>query len=186
VLTVLVGMGRNMYTWKINRKYIRLYGEGGIAKQDVEARVPDEDEVPFGIKALQRGIEVEGVWISRNNTPIHSPILSAHPSPTPSIFGSVSTNSLILPPSSHSNSDLFMPESPTPLRGKAFRPPSSSADSFRSLSISRASLDTSFDFQIDKEPLPGTADSNTLDALEGRGRSWRRRCIQVSQTMGTR
>lgn len=31
--------------------------------------VPRADEVPFGIRALERGVEVEGVWISRGNTP---------------------------------------------------------------------------------------------------------------------
>lgn len=28
-----------------------------------------EDDIPFGIRALESGIEVEGVWISRSNTP---------------------------------------------------------------------------------------------------------------------
>ncbi|KAM0723280.1 hypothetical protein Q7P37_001481 [Cladosporium fusiforme] len=31
--------------------------------------VPRADEVPFGIRALERGVEVEGVWVSRDNTP---------------------------------------------------------------------------------------------------------------------
>jgi hypothetical protein len=31
--------------------------------------VPRADEVPFGIRALERGVEVEGVWHSRGNTP---------------------------------------------------------------------------------------------------------------------
>jgi hypothetical protein len=31
--------------------------------------VPPADEVPFGIRALERGVEVEGVWVSRGNTP---------------------------------------------------------------------------------------------------------------------
>jgi hypothetical protein len=31
--------------------------------------VPRADEVPFGIRALERGVEVEGVWVSRPNTP---------------------------------------------------------------------------------------------------------------------
>lgn len=31
--------------------------------------VPRADEVPFGIRALERGVEVEGVWVSRGNTP---------------------------------------------------------------------------------------------------------------------
>ena len=31
--------------------------------------MPRADEVPFGIRALERGVEVEGVWVSRGNTP---------------------------------------------------------------------------------------------------------------------
>jgi hypothetical protein len=31
--------------------------------------VPRADEVPFGIRALERNVEVEGVWVSRGNTP---------------------------------------------------------------------------------------------------------------------
>jgi hypothetical protein len=31
--------------------------------------VPRADGVPFGIRALERGVEVEGVWVSRGNTP---------------------------------------------------------------------------------------------------------------------
>ena len=31
-----------------------------------------KDEIPFGIRAIQSGIEVDGVWISRSNTPVGS------------------------------------------------------------------------------------------------------------------
>lgn len=31
-----------------------------------------KDEVPFGIRAIQSGIEIDGVWISRSNTPVGS------------------------------------------------------------------------------------------------------------------
>jgi hypothetical protein len=34
--------------------------------------VKTKDEIPFGIRAIQSGIEVDGVWISRSNTPIGS------------------------------------------------------------------------------------------------------------------
>jgi hypothetical protein len=38
------------------------------------ARINEEtkDEIPFGIRAIQSGIEVDGVWISRTNTPVGS------------------------------------------------------------------------------------------------------------------
>jgi hypothetical protein len=31
-----------------------------------------KDEIPFGIRAIQSGIEVDGVWISQSNTPVGS------------------------------------------------------------------------------------------------------------------
>jgi hypothetical protein len=33
---------------------------------------PKEDDIPFGIRAIESGIEVDGVWISRSNTPVGS------------------------------------------------------------------------------------------------------------------
>lgn len=32
----------------------------------------DEEDIPFGIRAIESGIEVDGVWISRSNTPNQS------------------------------------------------------------------------------------------------------------------
>ncbi|RDA91735.1 hypothetical protein CP533_4750 [Ophiocordyceps camponoti-saundersi (nom. inval.)] len=29
------------------------------------------DAIPFGVRALESGVEVEGIWISRSNTPVH-------------------------------------------------------------------------------------------------------------------
>jgi hypothetical protein len=31
-----------------------------------------KDEIPFGVRAIESGIEVDGVWISRSNTPVGS------------------------------------------------------------------------------------------------------------------
>ena len=39
--------------------------------------------VPFGVRAIESGIEVEGVWISRSNTPAPSSPRSLAGSPTP-------------------------------------------------------------------------------------------------------
>lgn len=36
------------------------------------ASLEPKDEIPFGIRAIQSGIEVDGVWISRTNTPVGS------------------------------------------------------------------------------------------------------------------
>ena len=31
-----------------------------------------KDDIPFGVRAIESGIEVDGVWISRSNTPVGS------------------------------------------------------------------------------------------------------------------
>ena len=50
------------------------------------------DEIPFGVKALEQGLQVEGVWISHCNTPTPSPVQTSTParsrssSPAPKYF----------------------------------------------------------------------------------------------------
>jgi hypothetical protein len=46
------------------------------------------DDVPFGIRAIEKGVEVEGVWISRDNTP---ELDSKDVSPVSSIYTTAST-----------------------------------------------------------------------------------------------
>ena len=44
-----------------------------LEAQPVTAQsVEPKDEIPFGIRAIEKGLEVEGVYISRTNTPIGS------------------------------------------------------------------------------------------------------------------
>jgi hypothetical protein len=31
-----------------------------------------KDDIPFGVRAIESGIEIDGVWISRSNTPVGS------------------------------------------------------------------------------------------------------------------
>jgi len=55
--------------------------------------VETKDDVPFGIRAIQSGIEVDGVWISRTNTPAGS-----------------SRNSISEAARSYNNSQLELPQ----------------------------------------------------------------------------
>lgn len=52
----------------------------------IEARVIDKADAPFGIRALERGLEIEGVWISRSN--LNTPTESRPPSPAGSTSSS--------------------------------------------------------------------------------------------------
>jgi hypothetical protein len=39
--------------------------------QEVQAEEM-KDDIPFGVRAIESGIEIDGVWISRSNTPVGS------------------------------------------------------------------------------------------------------------------
>lgn len=77
-----------MYTrWRL-RKYTSVSIKHPTPNM-VEAQTTDE--IPFGIKAIERGVEVEGVWISRSNTPVPSGNNSLNNSPANSARASVSS-----------------------------------------------------------------------------------------------
>ncbi|KAI5371066.1 hypothetical protein Slin15195_G019390 [Septoria linicola] len=83
VVTVLLGCAKLIWTHQKLRKY-----SGGAENDRKEQAVYRQmsqrrnaqggAEVPFGIRAIESGIEVEGVWISRSNTP--EPVSSARTS----------------------------------------------------------------------------------------------------------
>lgn len=87
-----LGGCRNIYTrWRL-----RQYTSVGIKHPTpnmVEAQTTDE--VPFGIKAIECGVEVEGVWISRSNTPVPSGSNSFNNSPTTSARASVASSIIL-------------------------------------------------------------------------------------------
>lgn len=76
VVTLLLGCAKLTYThWKL-RKYAAVADEKkkeqALQREMSQRRQPRTqhgDEVPFGIRAIESGIEVDGVWISRSNTP---------------------------------------------------------------------------------------------------------------------
>lgn len=85
------------------RQYTVLMEEGH-AEQPNDIRTaqrrtrPDEIDVPFGVRAIESGVEVEGVWISRPNTPMPgSPVLLAS-ARSPSSPTLRATTSEIAPP----------------------------------------------------------------------------------------
>ena len=105
--------------WKL-RKYTRVaqrkaaQRENGLERAASVGRRKKGNDVPFGVRAIESGIEVDGVWISRSNTPANSspgsPALSAtkdiatpvHPVPASDRSSTVSTMSrLEIPQAAH-------------------------------------------------------------------------------------
>jgi len=62
-----------------------------------------QDDIPFGARAIQRGVQVEGIWISNHNSPISVPsqletsIESDSSSPAPELFPAHSETAVTSP-----------------------------------------------------------------------------------------
>ncbi|KNG51275.1 hypothetical protein DDE82_008065 [Stemphylium lycopersici] len=79
VVTIFCGLIKLAYDKNKVRKYSKVdKGKNAQSPEMLEAQPVTElneetkDEIPFGIRAIQSGIEVDGVWISRTNTPVGS------------------------------------------------------------------------------------------------------------------
>ncbi|KAJ5131964.1 hypothetical protein N7448_006122 [Penicillium atrosanguineum] len=91
--------------WR-TRRFAEL--EVGQKLEDVEQYpMLVKDDVPFGARALERGVEVEGIWVSNNNTPAQTPCQPGTPNSIRSCssFRSLSSNPNLNPP-------LIQPEMP--------------------------------------------------------------------------
>ncbi|KAF3385445.1 hypothetical protein F1880_002283 [Penicillium rolfsii] len=63
----------------------RRYADAEFRQKDQEAELCpmlSKDDVPFGAKALERGVQVEGIWVSKINTPQSSTLHPETPLPT--------------------------------------------------------------------------------------------------------
>ncbi|KAL6717945.1 hypothetical protein ACLMJK_004030 [Lecanora helva] len=76
VFVVLLGCLKLAYNhWRL-RRYTKIDAAKAAIKQEMQysqsVRQRRADRVPFGVRAIESGIEVDGVWISRSNTPVSS------------------------------------------------------------------------------------------------------------------
>lgn len=97
VVTIVIGFIKLAYDKRKVRKYSKVdKGKRAQSPEMLEAQpvtqANDEtkDEIPFGIRAIQSGIEVDGVWISRTNTPVGSSRASVMSEKFPRGFNSTS------------------------------------------------------------------------------------------------
>ncbi|KAJ9250902.1 hypothetical protein DTO207G8_5709 [Paecilomyces variotii] len=76
-----------------NKRTIRKLGATNVYQktdldQNRDSSDTRRDDIPFGARALESGIQIEGIWISNHNTPVPSPYQSGTPvgsrSPSPS------------------------------------------------------------------------------------------------------
>ncbi len=80
VLVVLIGFIKRIYNyWKI-RSYTKLESNNAAITHEITQQMQHQpsvrrgraNQIPFGVRALESGIEVDGVWVSRPNTPTSS------------------------------------------------------------------------------------------------------------------
>ncbi|KAM5482393.1 hypothetical protein McanCB56680_003762 [Microsporum canis] len=80
-LVLLYGTGVHIYnSWRI--KKIGAAEKLKKSREEETIGTKGLDLIPFGSRALESGIEIEGIWISKNNTPQASPIPPATPEGT--------------------------------------------------------------------------------------------------------
>lgn len=80
VLTIFLGFLKLWYDRSKIRKYSKVEkGKRAATPEMLEAQPVQQvqaeemkDDIPFGVRAIESGIEVDGVWISRSNTPVGS------------------------------------------------------------------------------------------------------------------
>jgi hypothetical protein len=143
-ITICLGFLKVWYNNYRLRKYSKVdKGKRAQTPEMLEAQpvtavsVETKDEIPFGIRAIQSGIEVDGVWISRTNTPAGS-----------------SRNSISDLPPSYSTSKLELPQAAkyASSRGSS-QAPSSSGAFDRAVSAERVAGDS-------RSSSPGRGRSN--------------------------
>jgi hypothetical protein len=79
VVTIFLGFLKLWYDRTKLRKYSKVNkGKQAQTPEMLESQPVTQvmsetkDEIPFGVRAIESGIEVDGVWISRSNTPVGS------------------------------------------------------------------------------------------------------------------
>ena len=111
LLYALCVLGWNRWTMS---KYTATETKEREEEAEVYPMLHKDDDIPFGARALERGIGVEGIWVSDPNTPTQSPVPSRPASPVPrSLHETVDTPSS----SVESQSSLINPK-PMPLAAR--------------------------------------------------------------------
>lgn len=56
-----------------NRRMTKKYVAAEACRTVEEGNLAHVDDIPFGVRALETGVRVEGIWFSRDSTPLPSP-----------------------------------------------------------------------------------------------------------------
>ncbi|EEH40904.2 hypothetical protein PAAG_02880 [Paracoccidioides lutzii Pb01] len=70
VLVLIYGSGVHIYNSLMLKKFTAA---AAITRPKPEMVEAGSEEIPFGSRAIESGIEIEGIWISSHNTPVGTP-----------------------------------------------------------------------------------------------------------------
>ena len=115
VLVIIGGCIKLVYNHYRIRKYTQIAAEKAQIREQLERTASFSrgraKEIPFGVRALESGIEVDGVWISGSNTPAGStPANSTPGSPT---LNAVTEDSRTSPPEKIASDRASLPSQMT-------------------------------------------------------------------------
>ena len=114
-------------------------------------------EVPFGIRAIESGVEVDGVWISRSNTP--GPSMTGSPASASTTFiGPDPPTMTYSPDRASSGSNVSHPETSQP----AHRHSGTQLHFSRNIEIPEASFDRSMSSERQNRPSSTRLESHRV------------------------
>ncbi|PGH15537.1 hypothetical protein AJ79_02319 [Helicocarpus griseus UAMH5409] len=103
-----------------NKRRIKKLTAAAAAQEAAMAEVEEEDDIPpFGTRAIESGIEVDGIWISRNNTPAGTPKVGMTPNPSRPPSPDSRSTVAFPSPAATNGSDLSLPKPAVLGRGKS-------------------------------------------------------------------
>ncbi|KAK6068662.1 hypothetical protein SCUP234_11065 [Seiridium cupressi] len=122
VLVFFAGLGKLWWINKSVRKHEQLDEEKKSRMTEIEKTgipVRKRPEIPFGVRAIQSGIEVDGIWISRPGTPNSHTLIGASSftstsDPEPKGKSKVVSESVSLSPYHSPSSSVFESSSSPP------------------------------------------------------------------------
>lgn len=82
------------------KKYAAVEAQERKDGKNIGEKERGEDNIPFGARAIERGVQVDGIWISNQNTPSNSPIRPGTPmgSRRASSISKISSQETLQPP----------------------------------------------------------------------------------------
>ncbi|EEH45755.1 uncharacterized protein PADG_01905 [Paracoccidioides brasiliensis Pb18] len=116
VLVLIYGSGVHIYNSVMLKKFTAA---AAITRPKPEMIEAGSEEIPFGSRAIESGIEIEGIWISSHNTPVGTPRRVSYSDASRTASAESKSIIIVPPPPPLSNGpNLLSPKAATLARAK--------------------------------------------------------------------